>query len=56
MPHFEFTLLLALLLASIIAVTGERKPRKRLLHGCYVFLSAMVTVIAGSWIMRFIEM
>lgn len=56
MPHPEFTVLLAALLATIISTTGDRTSRERLYHGSYVFVSAMVTVIAGSWIMRLIEM
>jgi hypothetical protein len=56
MPHFEFTLLLAVLLSAMVSLTGDRMRRERIGHASYVFLSAILTVIAGSWIMRFIEM
>ena len=56
MPHPEFTVLLAALLATILALTSDRPGRERLYHGSYLFLAAMVTVVAGSWIMRVIEM
>jgi hypothetical protein len=56
MPHLGFTLLLAMLLSAILAVTGDRTGRERIGHASYVFLSAILTVVAGSWIMRFIEM
>jgi hypothetical protein len=55
-PHPEFTVLLAALLATILGLTGDRSARERLYYGSYVFLAAMVTVIAGSWAMRVIEM
>ncbi len=56
MPHPEFTVLLAALLATILGLTGDRSARERLNYGLYVFLAAMVTVIGGSWAMRVIEM
>jgi len=56
MPHFLFTLLLAVLLSGIVALTGDRNLRARIGHFSYVFLSAILTVSAGSWIMHFIEM
>jgi hypothetical protein len=55
-PHLELTVLLAAMLGAMIGLTGDRTGRERLCHGSYVFLGAMVTVIAGSWMMRVIEM
>ncbi len=56
MPHPEFTVLLAALLATILGLTGDRTARERMHYGSYVFLAAIVTVIAGSWVMHVIEM
>lgn len=55
MSHLGVTLLLAILLAAMIALTGDRGTRQRLYHAIYLFSMAIASVIAGSWIMFFIE-
>ena len=55
MPHLEFTVLLAAILGTMIGLTGDRTGRERLCHGSYIFLAAIVTVVAGSWVMKVIE-
>jgi hypothetical protein len=55
MSHFVVTFLLAILLSAIIALTGDRGPRQGLYHAIYMFSLAIAAVIAGGWIMFFIE-
>jgi len=53
--HLGFSLLLALLLSAVMAVTGEGTVRERVYHACYVFISSTAAVIAGAWLMFFVE-
>lgn len=55
MPHLPFTLLLAVLISAATAWLGNRPARQRLYHATYVFLSCMIAVLAGSWIMYWIH-
>ena len=47
--------MLAILLSAIIALTGDRQMQPRLYQAIYMFLLAIATVVAGGWIMFFIE-
>jgi hypothetical protein len=55
MPHYTWVLLLALLISAITAMAGERATRERLSAAAYTFLSCILTVFAGSWLMYFIH-
>jgi hypothetical protein len=47
MSHLTYTILFAALVSGAIGLTGKSTA--------YVFLSCMVTVVAGSWIMFWIH-
>ena len=49
MPHWEFTLLTALLLSVGMALLGNRSPRERRYVATYVFLCCAAATVAGSW-------
>jgi hypothetical protein len=53
--HLGFTLLLALLLSAVLAVTGVGTVRERLYHAAYVFTTSTAAVIAGAWLMFLVE-
>jgi len=55
MPHFAWTLLLAMLISAATAIAGDRATRQRLSVAAYTFLSCTLTVFAGSWLMYFIH-
>ncbi|MGO9893941.1 MAG: hypothetical protein ACLPX8_06985 [Bryobacteraceae bacterium] len=55
MPHFTFTLLLALLLSAAMALLGNRSMRERLYAATYLFLCCAVTTLVGSWVMHLIH-
>ena len=55
MTHLMYTLFLAILLASAMALVGQRGGRERVYLGIYWFCSAMATVVAGAWIMHWVH-
>lgn len=55
MPHLGITVAVAALLSAILAVTGDCPLRERMYHAIYAFSASLLAVIAGSWLMYFIE-
>ena len=55
MPHLPFTLLMAVLLSSAMALIGSRSLRERLYVATYLLLCCAVTTVAGSWVMYLIH-
>jgi hypothetical protein len=55
MPHLEFSLLLAVLLAIVMALLGNRSPRERVYVATYIFCCCAVATLAGSWTMYLIH-
>ena len=55
MPHFTYTLLMALLLSAVMALLGNRSLPERLCVAAYVFLCCAVGTLAGSWGMYLIH-
>ena len=55
MPHFLFTLLVAILLSVAMSQLGHRGRRERFYLATYLFLSCVVTALAGSWAMYLIH-
>jgi hypothetical protein len=55
MPHLGITLLLAVLLSGIISTTGEGRALERLWRAAYLFTTSVGLVVAGGWLMFFIE-
>jgi hypothetical protein len=55
MPHFTWTLLLALLISAVAALAGDRAIRERLSVTAYTFVSCTLTVFAGSRLMYLIH-
>jgi hypothetical protein len=55
MPHLSFTLLMAVLLSSAIALTGSRPARERVFAAAYLFGCCALSTVAGSWIMYLIH-
>jgi hypothetical protein len=53
--HLGFTLLLALLLSAMLAVTGAGTARERVYHAAYVFSTSTAAVITGAWLMFLVE-
>lgn len=51
MSHSMFTLLCALLLAAVTAVTEKRTPRERVWVATRTFVCCVTTVMVGSWLM-----
>jgi hypothetical protein len=51
MPHLMFTLLVAVLLSSAMALIGNRSLRERLYAATYLLVCCGVSTVAGSWIM-----
>jgi len=49
MPHLLFTLLMAVLLSSAMALIGRRSLRERLYVATYLLLCCAVTTLVGSW-------
>ena len=50
-----FTLLVAILLSSAMALTGSRSLRERLYAATYLLLCCTVTTLVGSWLMYLIH-
>jgi hypothetical protein len=55
MPHLQYSLLLAVLLSSALALLGRRSTRERLCVAGYTFLCCAFATVAGSWCMYFIH-
>jgi hypothetical protein len=55
MPHPFFTLLAALLVALAMAAKGDLSARERFYAALRVFCCCVVTVLAGSWVMRLVH-
>jgi len=55
MPHLTFTLLVAILLSSAMALIGSRSLRERLYAATYLLLCCAVTTLVGSWVMYLIH-
>jgi hypothetical protein len=55
MPHFAFTLLLALLLSVGLALIGEQSLRERVYSAIYRFACCLALTVAGSWAMYLIH-
>jgi hypothetical protein len=54
-PHFAFTLLVAVLLSVVLALLGKRSPLERLHAAIYAFLCCAAATVAGSWGMYLIH-
>ena len=55
MPHLPFTLLVALLLSSVMALIGSRSLQERLYAATYWLAYCAVTTFVGSWVMYLIH-
>jgi len=55
MSHPAWTLLLALLLSGATALPGDRAARERACAAAYTFLSCLLFVVAGGWLMHWIN-
>ena len=51
MSHLTYTVLLAILLSAVVALTGHRSARDRAYLATYVFLTCIVGTVAGGWLM-----
>ena len=55
MTHPMFTLFTAVLLAAAMAILDDRTPRERIYIAVRFFLTCVVSVTGGSWLMRLIH-
>jgi hypothetical protein len=55
MPHYAWTLLLAVLISAATALPGDRAIGERLAAGAYTFLACTLAVFAGGWLMYWIH-
>lgn len=55
MPHPTFTLLVAVLVSSAMALIGSRSLRERVYAATYLLLCCGVTTLVGSWVMYVIH-
>jgi hypothetical protein len=55
MPHPAFTILFAAIVSGAICLTESRTAAELLNRANYVFLSCIVAVAAGAWIMFWIH-
>ncbi len=55
MSHLTYTVLFGALISGAIGLTGNRTAAEYLHRTTYVFLSCMLTVVAGGWIMFWIH-
>jgi hypothetical protein len=54
-PHFTFTLLLAILVAAAIALAENRPSSDTFYRAAYLFLYSIGVLVAGGWAMRWIH-
>jgi hypothetical protein len=55
MSHLNYTFLFAAVLSGAIGLSGKRNATAHLYHTGYVFLSCILSVVAGGWIMFWIH-
>jgi hypothetical protein len=55
MSHLSYTILFAALVSGTIGLTGNRTAAEHLHRTIYVFLSCMLAVTAGGWVMFWIH-
>jgi hypothetical protein len=55
MPHLMFSLLVAVLLSSAMALIGNRSLRERLYLATYLLLCFAGSTLVGSWAMYLIH-
>lgn len=55
MTHPIFTLFTAFLLAAAMAIVDDRTARERVYIAVRFFVSCVVSVAGGSWLMRLIH-
>jgi len=55
MSHWIWSLLVAALVAGAAALPGNRAGRERAGAAVYTFLSCILAVFAGGWLMYFIH-
>ena len=55
MPHLAFSLLVAILISSAMALIGNRSLRERLYAATYLLLCCAVTTLVGGWVMYLIH-
>jgi hypothetical protein len=55
MPHPDFTLLAAALIATGLALLENRSVRQRIYHAVYTFLCCILAVAAGGWFMYLVH-
>jgi hypothetical protein len=55
MSHLTYTILFGALVSGAIGLTSNGAGAARFYRTAYVFLSCMVTVVAGGWIMFWIH-
>jgi hypothetical protein len=55
MSHLTYTLLMALLVSGAAAAPGDRSGRERVYVATYMFLTCMVSILAGGWFMHLVH-
>jgi hypothetical protein len=55
MPHSDFTLFAAAVLATGLALLENRTVRQRIYHAVYMFLCCTLAVVAGGWLMHLVH-
>jgi hypothetical protein len=54
-PHPVLTALLAMTVAGIAALLGQRNRRERASHAVWLFGGCIASVVAGSWFMYLVH-
>ena len=55
MAHLPYTVLVAVLLSSAMALIGNRPWRERLDAAVYSLLCCAITTLVGSWVMYLVH-
>jgi hypothetical protein len=55
MPHPDFTLLAAAVIATGLALLENRSARQRINHAVYMFLRCTLAVVTGGWLMHLVH-
>jgi 4-hydroxybenzoate polyprenyltransferase len=55
MSHPVFTLIAAGAIAIGLALAENRSPRERINYAVYMFLSCILAVVAGGWVMHIVH-